>query len=139
MRELENCLIRFKMFKNTDWTGWTDDGFIINTYHDPYRARLSSLRLSIIPNTPIVKRDIIPTTANKACLYIFSFASASLSCRYFTRYFVICAIFNAVDTLSFIRFITSLFIVLISCLYERDYDVRGKRLKHQAYYSFLEL
>ena len=28
MRELENCLIRFKMFKNTDWTGWTDDGLM---------------------------------------------------------------------------------------------------------------
>ena len=28
MRELENCLIWFKMFKNTDWTGWTDDGLM---------------------------------------------------------------------------------------------------------------
>lgn len=110
MRELENCLIRFKMFKNTDWTGWTDDGFIINTYHDPYRARLSSLRLSINPNTPIVKRENIPTPAKKACLYIFSFASASLSCRYYTRYCVICAILRNVDALSFIRFIVSLFI-----------------------------
>ena len=83
-----------------------------HTHHKQSITRLLLLRLSIKPNTPIVNRESIPTPARKACLYIFSLASASLSCKYFTRYCVICAIFNAVDVLSFIRFIVSLFIFI---------------------------
>ena len=89
---------------------------MVNDYQELSRSRLSLLLLSIKPKIPIVKREHIPTPAKKAYLYIFSFASGSLSCKYFIRYCVICAIFNAVDPVSFMRFIVSLVIVQITFL-----------------------